>query len=161
MSKAQTDIRTTSYDALTANPNGYVGTIDDALTQIREEMKNADYYGRAARPELLQYLGVANTPSAGPSVEMDENPRYGFEPKVEEPSFYSLAYALKHFPGSFLHRSTVDRFKALSDSQLQLFRAYRASALSVEESLARVEAYPYPTPKQGPDLDAMNFDPRN
>ena len=31
MSKAQTDIRTTSYDAMAARPNGYQGSIDSVI----------------------------------------------------------------------------------------------------------------------------------
>jgi hypothetical protein len=162
MSKAQTDIRSTSYDAASANPFGYQGTIDDALAQIRAEPLN-HYTGPSVRSLLLQYLGVDYMGwMDGPSVDMDENPRYGFEPS-EEPSKYSLAYALAHFPGSFLHQSIVDRIRNLTDSQLLIFRAARESLFSVEESLARAEAYPFPVPRQarGPDLDAMNFDPRN
>ena len=37
MSKAQTDIRSTSYDALSARPFGYQGTIDEVIAQIRAE----------------------------------------------------------------------------------------------------------------------------
>jgi hypothetical protein len=76
MSKAQTDIRSTSYDAATANPYGYQGTIADALAHIRVEIRvPVDY---RTRDELLRYLGVDRfAESAGPSVEMDENPRYG------------------------------------------------------------------------------------
>ena len=102
MSKAQTDIRTTSYDALTANPDGYQGTIDEVITQIRSNPYTT-YTGPSARSDLLHYLGVDRGPSNGPSVEMDEDARYGFEPSTE-PSFYSLAYALKHFPGNFRYQ---------------------------------------------------------
>jgi hypothetical protein len=104
MSKAQTDIRTTSYDELTANPDGYQGTIEDVLSDIRAEVNRLppNLNGRA---ELLHYLGVDRIASNGPSVEMDADARYGFEPSTE-PSFYSLAYALKHFPGSFMYQDT-------------------------------------------------------
>lgn len=56
MSKAQTDIRTTSYDANTANAVGYQGSLDDALAQIRQELDIAA--PNKARAELLHYLGV-------------------------------------------------------------------------------------------------------
>lgn len=56
MAKAQTDIRTTSYDANTANAVGYQGSLDDALAQIRQELDIAA--PNKARAELLHYLGV-------------------------------------------------------------------------------------------------------
>lgn len=88
MSKAQTDIRSTSYDAATANPYGYQGTIAEALAQIRAErgpvrLYSADVVRRGVRAELLRYLGVElRLIESGPSVEMDENPRYG-EPEAQ------------------------------------------------------------------------------
>jgi hypothetical protein len=102
MSKAQTDIRTTSYDARHANPDGYVGTIDDALAQIRDS-RDFIVVGPQARAELLKYLGVDRIPSAGPSVELDTDPRYG----DEEPAFYTLAYAQKYFPQCFSRDDTA------------------------------------------------------
>jgi len=57
MAKAQTDIRVTSYDSLTANPDGYQGTIEDALAQIRAE-PDVPPKPITARQELLQFLGV-------------------------------------------------------------------------------------------------------
>ena len=96
MSKAQTDIRTTSYDALNANPNGYVGTIDDALAQIRSSPSVPRFTRGYAREELLNYLGVKASYSNGPSVELDEYVRYGAEDVtlgVYDPGFYSLANA--------------------------------------------------------------------
>jgi hypothetical protein len=100
MSKAQTDIRTTSYDELAARPFGYTGTIDEVLAQIRAE-PNVKIPRLNGRPELLVYLGVdADAPSKGPSVEMDQDVRYGFDEDLD-PSFYTLAYALAHFPENF------------------------------------------------------------
>jgi hypothetical protein len=99
MAKAQTDIRTTSYDARSANPFGYHGTIDDALAQIRSE----PYHGRPelyGRTELRVFLGVPpknESVSAGPSVELDTEVRYGADPKqqldVLDPGFFSVANA--------------------------------------------------------------------
>jgi hypothetical protein len=56
MSKVQTDIRTTSYDAATANAHGYQGTIEDALAQVRSEVAVAPR--RNGRQELLGFLRV-------------------------------------------------------------------------------------------------------
>ena len=62
MSKAQTDIRRTSYNATTANPYGYQGTIDDAIAQIRAEPNEVRAYWpfniSRERHELLSFLGV-------------------------------------------------------------------------------------------------------
>ena len=140
MSKAQTDIRTTSYDAKTANAFGYQGTIEDALEQIRSEPDVEPTI--SARAELLMFLGVDKVPSAGPSVEMDESPRYGLEPSTD-PGFYTLAYAQKHFPESFIIRDLGPRLLALNDAQLRLYRTLREHN-DVLASLARAEAYPYP-----------------
>lgn len=99
MSKAQTDIRTTSYDALTANAVGYSGTIEEALEQIRAEPDVAPTI--KARAELQMFLGVDKVPSGnGPSVELDESPRYGFEPSAG-PGFYTLEYAMARWPQNF------------------------------------------------------------
>jgi hypothetical protein len=149
MSKAQTDIRTTSYDARTANQYGYVGTIDDAIAQIRSEPDVKP--GMKARDELMVFLGVNRIPSAGPRLFMESNPRYGFETdksKPEEPGFYTLAYAQKHFPESFYRRpdsnaDIADRFHNLSDAQLRIFARARLYN-GVRESLDIAEAYPYP-----------------
>ena len=140
MSKAQTDIRTTSYDAKTANAFGYQGTIEDALEQIRSEPDIQPTI--SARAELLMFLGVNRIPSAGPSVEMDESPRYGDEPSTD-PGFYTLAYAQKHFPDSFIVHDLGPRLLALSDAQLRLYRTLREHN-SVRDSLAKAEAFPYP-----------------
>lgn len=75
MSKAQTDIRTTSYDVRQARPLGYQGTIDDVIAQIQKE---DDYvFLPTTRFLLLKYLGVYEISSAGPSVELDEGVYYG------------------------------------------------------------------------------------
>lgn len=96
MAKAQTDIRTTSYDIWNACPNGYQGTIDDVLAQLRNEPD----HGRDptyTRYELQAFLRVNKIPSAGPSVELDQDVRYGAdEPEtldVFDPGFYRLAHA--------------------------------------------------------------------
>ena len=95
MTKAQTDIRTTSYDIWNARPNGYQGTIDDVIAQIRNEVdlgSDPTY----TRHELLSYLGVDKIQSAGPSVELDQDVSYGAEDVtlgVYDPGFYGLAHA--------------------------------------------------------------------
>jgi hypothetical protein len=97
MSKAQTDIRRTSYDARNANPNGYQGTIDDVIAQLR----NAPDHGSDpsyTRYELIDFLGINESlPSSGPSVELDQNVRYGDEESVNlgvnDPGFYGLDHA--------------------------------------------------------------------
>lgn len=92
MSKAQTDIRSTSYSVWTANPQGYQGTIDEALAQIRNDVDHGSDPSYT-RWELNMFLGIDNNaPSAGPSVELDESPRYGDEPSMEL-AFFSLANA--------------------------------------------------------------------
>jgi hypothetical protein len=119
MSKAQTDIRTTSYNAATANPRGYQGTLDEALAQVRAELDETRTYWpyniSRERHGLLGLLGVFKpkaelsgrqepglpramefTPDAG----LDDV-EYGAPEAPPEPSFYSLAYAKKHFPQSF------------------------------------------------------------
>lgn len=144
MAKAQTDIRSTSYDIWTANSVGWQGNIEDVLVQMRNEPNIPQTV--TVRESLLMYLGVDKIPSAGPSVELDENPRYGDEPS-EEPSFYSLAYALKFFPGSFVHGDHVSRVRTLSESQLQIYRQYLMShpTALADEALTAAEMYPYPT----------------
>src|SRR5271166_6564889 len=143
MSKAQTDIRTTSYDELAARPFGYQGTIDDVLAQIRSE-PNVPRNRLNGRAELLMFLGADRVPSAGPSVELDESPRYGFEPSTGPGGFYTLAYAMKHFPESFYrapnsNQDIADRLANLSDSQLIVYREYRL-LYTVRDSLAKAEA---------------------
>jgi hypothetical protein len=96
MSKAQTDIRTTSYDAFSARPFGYQGTIDEVIAQIRNEPDHGSDPSYS-RYELISFLGVNESiPSAGPSVELDQDVSYGVEDVtlgVYDPGFYSLANA--------------------------------------------------------------------
>jgi hypothetical protein len=117
------DIRSTSYNAATANPNGYTGTIEDVITQIRAEPEEVRGYWplniSRARRELLDFLGVTRKPgeysgqrgeaSGVPVVwtgrgfrrlflkPEDDTVEYG----VPEPGFYTLAYARKAWPQSF------------------------------------------------------------
>jgi hypothetical protein len=74
--KAQTDIRTTSYDEVYARPYGYQGTIDDVIHQMQGEhsLGQPELHGRA---ELLHFLGVDKIASNGPSVELDQGVWYG------------------------------------------------------------------------------------
>jgi hypothetical protein len=130
MSKAQTDIRTTSYDALTANPVGYQGTLDDVLAQVRAE-KNIPAKAITARQELYRFLGItkakselSGTQAPGPHMpgvyifpmneDEDDSVQYG-KPDADDAllvelfdqpkhSRFSLEYALKAFPGSFMHK---------------------------------------------------------
>jgi hypothetical protein len=142
-SKAQTDIRTTSYDELAARPFGYQGTIDSVIAQIRGEGGGQSHGTQPrAREELLMFLGINKAPSGnGPSVEMDQDVRYGVEPSTE-PNIYTLAYAQKHFPDSFARPMNLgERLLALNDSQLRLFQNLRALPLGVLDALARAEAY--------------------
>lgn len=76
MSKYQTDIRTSSYDAASARPAGYQGTIYEVLAQLYAE-PDTHAYRVSARAELLSFLRVSQLPSTGPSVELDEGTRYG------------------------------------------------------------------------------------
>lgn len=146
MSKAQTDIRSTSYDALAARPFGYTGTIDEVIAQIRSEPDTAPKPFGTERAELLMFLGVNKVTNTGPSVELDENPRYGV-PENNEPGFYTLAYAQKHFPDSFRYIPSLgERLLALDAAQLRLYQNLREK-MGVREALARAEAYPYPAPQ--------------
>jgi hypothetical protein len=161
MSKAQTDIRSTSYDAATANAVGYVGTIEDALAQIRAEddvpAKNR------ARAELLHFLGADKSvtelsgiqapPDHMPGVyvfplneEEDWSVHYGEPERVEsaEPGFYTLSYALKHFPKAFevlpdSPEGVGRRLESLTATQLGAYLSHRATR-TVRESLALAEA---------------------
>lgn len=118
------DVRSTSYNAATANPNGYVGTIDDAIAQIRAEPDEVRAYWplniSRERHELLGFLGVlkpahrmSGAQALGPeraesrcsqcdgSCYEDWTVEYGVPEAPVEPGFYTLAYAQKHFPQSF------------------------------------------------------------
>jgi len=107
------DIRSTSYNAATANPNGYTGTIEDVITQIRAEPEEVRGYWplnvTRERHELLGFLGVHKAGVYGPwrnaymaKVE-DDTVEYGVpaaQPEPE-PGFYTLEYARKAWPQSF------------------------------------------------------------
>jgi hypothetical protein len=135
MSKAQTDIRTTSYDHNTAKPFGYQGTIEEVQKQIGSELLFLSRY-MSGRDALLEYLGVKPSPSNGPSVELDQDARYGDEPvPAADPGFYTLDYAMKHWPQNF---SLDARIKALSVKQLRVYIVAR-NTLGVRESLALAE----------------------
>lgn len=125
MSKAQTDIRTTSYDAATAKPFGYQGTIDDVLAQIRAEDDIQPTV--KARAELLNFLGVTRKPGtfsgqrdlpAGVPVVYtgygfrrlfliaeDDSVEYGAPEAPKQPgdglSPFSLEYAMQRWPENF------------------------------------------------------------
>jgi hypothetical protein len=98
MSKAQTDIRSTSYDELAARTEGYQGSIDSVIAQIRGEGGAQSHdYDPTGRTELRIFLGVPpkhESVSAGPSVELDVGVWYG-EPElgIYEPGFYGLDHA--------------------------------------------------------------------
>jgi hypothetical protein len=101
------DVRSTSYNAATANPYGYTGTIEDVIAQIRAEPEEVRGYWplnvTRERHELLGFLGAHKVGAFGPwrnaymaKVE-DDTVEYG----VPEPGFYTLAYARKAWPQSF------------------------------------------------------------
>jgi hypothetical protein len=129
MSKAQTDIRTTSYDANTANAVGYRGTLDDALAQVRAE-QNIPAKAITARQELYHFLGITKSKAELSGIQSfvpvpgvyifpmnedeDDSVEYG-KPDADDAllvelfdqpkhSRFSLEYALKAFPGSFMHK---------------------------------------------------------
>jgi hypothetical protein len=99
------DVRSTSYNAETANPYGYQGTIDDAIAQIRAEPEEVRAYWplniSRERHELLGFLGVLNVPPRLIGGREDDSVEYGVPEAPVEPGFYTLAYAQKHFPQSF------------------------------------------------------------
>jgi hypothetical protein len=121
------DVRSTSYNAATANPNGYQGTIEDAIAQIRAEPDEVRAYWplnvSRERHELLGFLGV-NRPvklmsgiqqhvtdvevtkdllarMARARVPEDDSVEYGAPEAPVEPGFYTLAYARKAWPHNF------------------------------------------------------------
>ena len=121
------DVRATSYNAATANAVGYVGTIEDAIAQIQAEPDEERPYWplriSRERYELLGFLGVLRSAgemsglrgwSAGiPTVwtgngfrtlfrtPEDDAVEYGAPDQPDEPGFYTLAYAIKHWPHCF------------------------------------------------------------
>lgn len=154
MSKAQTDIRTTSYDAATANLYGYTGTLDDALAQVRAETQTpAQLRGRA---ELLEFLGATKPRYLLSGVQHgnpdpvwalnlpwsaeDDSVVYGAPERVEstpapELSPYSLEYAQAWWPH-------------LTQSQRKIYAQARQT-MGVKDALAKAEAYPYPAVRSG------------
>lgn len=132
MSKAQTDIRRTSYNATTANAAGYVGTIDDAIAQIRAEPEEVRAYWpfniSRERHELLGLLGVHKPKDELSGIQKFvpmptsyvypsdwtfddgalDHVEYGVPEQPREPGFYTLAYAQNHFPSSFANDGSGD-----------------------------------------------------
>jgi hypothetical protein len=120
-SKAVNDVRATSFDAASHRPEGYQGTIDEAIAQIRAEPDQGRPYWplnmSRERYELLGFLGVLRSKqrmsgARGPAgykrvadlereafVE-DDSVEYGV-PELPLDSFYSLAYAMRQWPRSF------------------------------------------------------------
>jgi hypothetical protein len=120
------DVRATSYDAATANPEGYTGTLDDALAQVRATPEPIFVYWpldmSRARYELLGFLGV-NRPKFMMSGKQqandgralreileymsqrvypeDDSVEYGAPELPVGMSKYSLEYALSHWPENF------------------------------------------------------------
>lgn len=115
-SKAVNDVRATSFDAASHRPEGYQGTIDDVIAQIRAEPDVARPYWALnmspERYELLGFLGILKVPQQyGPwrnrfmaKVE-DDTVEYGVPEAADGPSPYSLEYAQRNFPGNFVVRS--------------------------------------------------------
>ena len=147
MSKAQTDIRTTSYDALAARPHGYQGTIEDVIAQIRAE-PDSPRPALTGRTELRHYLGLPPkhlSVSGGPSLEMDESPRYGFdEPPAPPRSSVAYAEARGWLPKLRNRDEIIDRIAGLSPRESVIYKAARLYGQSVRDALATAESYPYP-----------------
>jgi hypothetical protein len=121
-SKALGDVRSTSYNAATAQVAPYVGTIDDAITQIRSEPDEvrAPWTLNISREryELLKFLGVTrpsfemsgiqqpNDPARLPRSHVtpsneDDTVVYGAPEQPPELSPYSLEYAKAMWPRNF------------------------------------------------------------
>jgi hypothetical protein len=127
MSKAQTDIRRTSYDAATVNPNGYVGTLEDALAQINAELE-IQPFPISARTEMLMFL---NVPMQSAADTEDDSVEYRDPP-----------------PPVSLHDQGIGaRLDALNDQQMEVYWAARVR-VGIREALAYAEAYPYPAVRQ-------------
>ena len=121
------DIRSTSYDAASANPEGYQGTLDDALAQVRSTPDPVSIYWplnmSRSRYELLSFLGV-NRPKFMMSGKQqspdhasvlrgvldhivrrthaeDDSVEYGAPELPVGMSKYSLEYALENWPENF------------------------------------------------------------
>jgi hypothetical protein len=106
------DVRATSYNAATANPNGYTGTIDDVIAQIRAEPDEVRaYWPLNVSRERHELLGFLNIPTAragfGPAYRAfmskveDDSVAYGAPEAPREPGKWSLAYAQKRWPECF------------------------------------------------------------
>jgi hypothetical protein len=142
MSKVQTDIRTTSYDANSVRPDGYQGDIDEVLEQIRLE-PDTQHQGPRGRAELLMFLNVDRVKDVERDLSIDKDPRYGFEdgPVIKSSNHYVLE-------SEALGPSLLARIMMLSPSQQAIYRMSRESLFSVTYSLRRAEAYPYPVPRE-------------
>ena len=123
-SKAQSasalgDVRSTSYNAATANPDGYMGSIDDAIAQIRAEDDEvrAPWTLNISR-ERFELLGFLNIPTAragfGPAYHAfmskveDDSVAYGAPEAPREPGKWSLAYAQKRWPECFANETATE-----------------------------------------------------
>jgi hypothetical protein len=123
------DVRATSYDEATANPDGYQGSLDDALEQVRMELDPiAPYWPlnmSRSRFELLKFLGVTRPKfmmsgqQQSPAhervlrevlgqidrrgrIEDDSVVYYGANGALlSEKNAFSLEYALKNWPENF------------------------------------------------------------
>lgn len=127
MSKAQTDIRTTSTDLDYADPVGFHGTLEDAIAQAAARPDFGLKAPGNERRELLHFLGVDKPVRmlsgvqqfvSGPDVTRDELSRmaalpeddsvvYGQPEAPKQPwdgfSPWSLEYAMARWPESFKH----------------------------------------------------------
>lgn len=141
MSKAQTDIRTTSYDAASARPHGYQGLIDDVVAQIKAE-PDAPHQGLQGREELLHYLGVDKVPTTL-AVPEDDSVEYGAP--AQEKMGFSLPHAIEKgwIPKSIGVGQLSKRFDALTDQQMEIYWIARKQH-GVRHALAIANAYPYP-----------------
>ena len=147
MSEAKTDIRATSYDAPTANPHGYSGTIDDALAQIGAE-PNVRVPKGVARELLLSYLGIDKVRGGGADLSLDDSPRYGLDETETDrlpAGFYTLQRALDSWPQNFLTEQLVQRIERLSPSQLAVYRLSMEEHYTAAESVQRAEAHQAPS----------------
>ena len=123
------DIRSSSYDAATANSEGYQGTLDDALEQVRMELDPiAPYWPlnmSRSRFDLLGFLGVSRPKFTMSGKQMhpdasvmtrdllarierrihpeDDSVVYygGNGALLSEQNAFSLEYALKNWPENF------------------------------------------------------------
>jgi hypothetical protein len=121
------DVRSTSYDAATANPHGYQGTLDDALAQVRAELNPVATYWplnmSRSRHELLGFLGLNRTTftmsgkQQSPDLDRvlrsmlkhiaqsahseDDSVEYGVPELPVDMSKYSLEHALNSWPENF------------------------------------------------------------